>query len=129
MGRTVTFKNEAKNLVGAEIKVGDKAPDFSCLIGLDVNTLAHTGTKPRLFSVVPSLDTGVCSMQTKKFESELADVNDKVSTYTVSLDLPFARSVFVVQKVSAICKLFRIAIIILLARIMVFCWKGCLCHC
>ncbi len=94
MGRTVTFKNEAKNLVGAEIKVGDKAPDFSCLIGLDVNTLAHTGAKPRLFSVVPSLDTGVCSMQTKKFESELANVSDKISTYTVSLDLPFAQKRF-----------------------------------
>jgi len=94
MGRTVTFKNEAKNLAGTEIKVGDKAPDFSCLIGLDVNTLAHTGAKPKLFSVVPSLDTGVCSMQTKKFESELADVNDKVSTYTVSLDLPFAQKRF-----------------------------------
>jgi thiol peroxidase len=94
MGRTVTFKNEAKNLVGKEIKVGDNAPDFKCLIGLDAHTLSNTSGKPRLFSVVPSLDTGVCSMQTKKFETELAAVNDKVGMYTVSLDLPFAQKRF-----------------------------------
>ena len=91
MGRTVTFKNEAKTLVGNGIKAGDKAPDFKCLVGLDVQSLAHTGNKPRLFSVVPSLDTGVCSMQTKKFESELASIHDKIACYTVSLDLPFAQ--------------------------------------
>ena len=94
MGRTVTFKNEAKNLVGKEINVGDNAPDFKCLIGLDAHTLSNTSGKPRLFSVVPSLDTGVCSMQTKKFETELAAVNDKVGMYTVSLDLPFAQKRF-----------------------------------
>lgn len=94
MSRTVTFKNEAKTLAGTEIKVGDRAPDFNCLIGLDVTPLASTGAKPRLFSVVPSLDTGVCSMQTKKFETELASISDKVATYTVSLDLPFAQKRF-----------------------------------
>ena len=94
MARTVTFKNEAKNLVGKEIKAGDKAPDFKCLIGLDAHTLANTAGKPRLFSVVPSLDTGVCSMQTKKFETELAAINDKIGMYTVSLDLPFAQKRF-----------------------------------
>lgn len=94
MGRTVTFKNEVKTLAGKEIKVGDNLPDFKCLIGLDAHTLANTGSKPRIFSVVPSLDTGVCSMQTKKFETELASVNDKVAMYTVSLDLPFAQKRF-----------------------------------
>lgn len=94
MVRTVTFKNESKTLVGNEIKVGDKAPDFACLVGLDVNTLASTPAKPRLFSVVPSLDTGVCSMQTKKFEEQLAGLKDKVASYTVSLDLPFAQKRF-----------------------------------
>ena len=87
----VTFKNEAKSLVGPEIRVGDLAPDFKCLVGLDIVNLAGTGKKPRLFSVVPSLDTGVCSLQTKKFETELAGLKDKVSAYTVSLDLPFAQ--------------------------------------
>ncbi|NBR07456.1 MAG: thiol peroxidase [Planctomycetes bacterium] len=94
MSRTVTFKNEKKDLVGTEVKVGDKAPDFKCLVGLDALTLTNTPAKPRLFSVVPSLDTGVCSMQTKKFETELASISDKVATYTVSLDLPFAQKRF-----------------------------------
>ena len=87
----VTFKNEVKTLVGPEIRVGDLAPDFKCLVGLDIVNLAGTGNKPRLFSVVPSLDTGVCNLQTKKFETELASLKDKVAAYTVSLDLPFAQ--------------------------------------
>lgn len=90
----VTFKNEPKTLVGPQLRVGDLAPDFKCLTGLDVVTLASTGNKPRLFSVVPSLDTGVCSMQTKKFETELASLKDKTGAYTISLDLPFAQKRF-----------------------------------
>lgn len=94
MARSVTFKNDPKTLIGQEIKAGDKAPDFQCLVGLDIHSLHNTPTTPRLFSVVPSLDTGVCSMQTKKFEEQLAVVKDKVATYTVSLDLPFAQKRF-----------------------------------
>lgn len=90
----VTFKNEPKTLVGAQLRAGELAPDFTCLVGLDLVNLASTGSRPRLFSVVPSLDTGVCSMQTKKFETELAGLRDKVSAYTVSLDLPFAQKRF-----------------------------------
>ncbi|MSR31354.1 MAG: thiol peroxidase [Gemmataceae bacterium] len=91
MSHSVTFKGEAKNLLGNQVKPGDTAPDFQCLVGLDVVNLASTPAKPRLFSVVPSLDTGVCSMQTKKFDQELAQMKDKVAAYTVSLDLPFAQ--------------------------------------
>ena len=53
--------------------------------------LADTPAKARLFSVVPSLDTGVCSAQTKKFNEALAGHKDKMAAYTVSLDLPFAQ--------------------------------------
>lgn len=56
--------------------------------------LSDTPAKARLFSVVPSLDTGVCSMQTRKFETALASLKDKVASYTVSLDLPFAQKRF-----------------------------------
>jgi len=90
----VTFKGEPKSLVGPEIKVGDAAPDFKCLSGLSPVTLADTPAKPRLFSVVPSLDTPVCSMQTKKFDQALSSLGDKVAVYTVSLDLPFAQKRF-----------------------------------
>ena len=90
----VTFKGEGKTLVGPAIKAGDTAPDFKCLSGLAPVTLADTPAKARIFSVVPSLDTPVCSMQTKKFDEGLAALGDKIAAYTVSLDLPFAQKRF-----------------------------------
>ena len=91
----VTFKGEGKTLVGPKLKAGDKAPDFATLNqGLEIVTLAKTPGKPRLFSVVPSLDTPVCSQQTRKFEESLGGLKDKVAWYTVSLDLPFAQKRF-----------------------------------
>jgi thiol peroxidase len=90
----VTFKGNPVTLVGPKLKVGDKAPDFACLNGLDLVSLSQTSGKPRLFSVVPSLDTGVCSAQTKKFDETLASYKDKLGAYTISLDLPFAQKRF-----------------------------------
>lgn len=93
--KAVTFKGNPLTLVGAEVKVGSPAPDFKVLKGdLSVLTLADTPAKARLFSVVPSLDTPVCSAQTKKFEEGLKALGDKVAAYTVSLDLPFAQKRF-----------------------------------
>jgi thiol peroxidase len=90
----VTFKGNPLTLVGPQLKPGDKAPDFACLSGLDMVTLAQTPAKARMFSVVPSLDTPVCSIQTKKFNESLGALKDKVTCYTVSLDLPFAQKRF-----------------------------------
>ena len=90
----VTFKGNPVTLVGPKVAVGAAAPDFKCLKVLDAVTLADTPGKARIFSVVPSLDTPVCSTQTKKFEQELATLGDKVAAYTVSLDLPFAQKRF-----------------------------------
>jgi len=56
--------------------------------------LAETGNKARIFSVVPSLDTPVCNIQTKRFAQDLASLGDKVAAYTVSTDLPFAMARF-----------------------------------
>jgi thiol peroxidase len=91
----VTFKGEGKTLVGPKLKAGDKAPDFAVLNqGLELVTLAKTPAKVRLFSVVPSLDTPVCSQQTKKFDETLGSYKDKLACYTISLDLPFAQKRF-----------------------------------
>ena len=92
----VTFKGNFVTLVGPRIKAGDKAPDFKTLKGLDAVALADTAGKARMFSVVPSLDTPVCSVQTKKFEEGIAALGDKATSYTVSLDLPFAQKRFCV---------------------------------
>jgi thioredoxin-dependent peroxiredoxin len=94
MARTVTFKGNAVNLAGPQLKPGDSAPNYTGLKGLDKVTLADTPAKARLFSVVPSLDTGVCSMQTKKFDEGIKALGDAVACYTVSLDLPFAQGRF-----------------------------------
>ena len=91
----VTFKGGPVALVGPQVKPGDKAPNFKCLSnGLAPVTLADTPAKARLFSVVPSLDTPVCSAQTKKFEETIKGLGDKVACYTVSLDMPFAQARF-----------------------------------
>jgi len=90
----VTFKGGPVTLVGSEVKVGSKAPDFKTLTGLSPVTLADTPAKARLFSVVPSLDTPTCSTQTKKFDEALSVLGDSVASYTVSLDLPFAQKRF-----------------------------------
>ena len=90
-----TLKGTGLTLIGPELKPGDKAPDFTCATGMkDTLGLTQTSGKPRLFSVVPSLDTGVCSMQTKKFNEQLAALKDKAACFTVSLDLPFAQARF-----------------------------------
>jgi thioredoxin-dependent peroxiredoxin len=86
----ITLKGNPLNLVGPELKVGDTAPDFSVVdTSLQKVTLADTGNGVRIFSVVPSLDTPVCDMQTKRFNEEAASLGT-VKIYTISMDLPFA---------------------------------------
>lgn len=94
MAHTVTFKGNTVPLAGSALKPGDAAPEFAALKVLDKVTLADTPAKARMFSVVPSLDTPVCSMQTKKFDDGLKALGDTVACYTVSLDLPFAQKRF-----------------------------------
>jgi thiol peroxidase len=92
MAHQVKFKNTPKNLAGPELKAGNAAPEFACVTqGLEVVTLAATPKKARLFSAVPSLDTPVCSLETKKFDDAIAALKDQVACYTISLDLPFAQ--------------------------------------
>jgi thiol peroxidase len=89
-----TMRGNPLTLVGPELKAGDNAPDFSTVdSGLKPVHLADTGSKTRIFSVVPSLDTPVCDMQTKRFNEEAAKL-DGVDIYTVSMDLPFAQKRF-----------------------------------
>ena len=93
----VTFKGAPMTLAGDVVKVGQPAPDFKIHYfegGLKTITPADLKGKPTFLSVVPSLDTGVCKIQTKKFNDELASLKDKVNAVTISLDLPFAMNRF-----------------------------------
>jgi thiol peroxidase len=93
----VTFKGNPMTLAGDAVKVGAQAPDFKLHYfegGLKTVTPGDLKGKPTLISVVPSLDTGVCAIQTKKFNEQVAALGDKINAVTVSLDLPFAQNRF-----------------------------------
>jgi thiol peroxidase len=82
-------------LLGPEIKVGDKAPDFT--VNKDLMTevsLSDYAGKVKLISVVPSVDTGTCDAQTRRFNVEADKLGDNVVILTISVDLPFALSRF-----------------------------------
>lgn len=90
----VTMGGNPVTLLGNEIKVGDKGPDFTVLKGdLSPYTLKDAGNNIKIISVVPSLDTGICELQTIRFNEEAADLGD-VLILTISVDLPFAQKRF-----------------------------------
>lgn len=88
-----TFKGNPITLIGPELKVGDKAPDFLVNKSLvESVSLKDFAGKVKLISVVPSIDTGVCDAQTRRFNEEAASLGDNVIVLTVSVDTPFAQS-------------------------------------
>ncbi len=99
MSRTgaITFKGNPMTLAGEAVTVGAAAPEFTLHHfegGMQTLALADLKGKPTLLSVVPSLDTGVCAIQTKKFNEELGGMGDSINAVTVSMDLPFAMNRF-----------------------------------
>lgn len=88
----VTFKNNPVTLLGNEVKVGDKAPDFTVLANdLSPVSLQDSKGKVRLIISVPSLDTGVCDAETRRFNEEASKLSEDLVVLTVSVDLPFAQ--------------------------------------
>lgn len=86
----VKFAGNALTLLGKEIKVGDTAPDFTALTAdLSPMSLHDTKGKVRVISVVPSIDTPVCDMQTRWFNEDAAKING-LMVLSISVDLPFA---------------------------------------
>ncbi|OGF64893.1 MAG: lipid hydroperoxide peroxidase [Candidatus Fischerbacteria bacterium RBG_13_37_8] len=88
----ITSKGNPLTLLGPELKIGEKAPDFQ-LINNDLQpvTLKNYGDKIKVISAVPSLDTNVCSIETHKFNELAAKMASNVVIITVSMDLPFAQ--------------------------------------
>lgn len=88
---SVTFKGNPVTLQGNEVKAGDQAPDFKVLANdLSEVTLADSKGKVRIISVVPSIDTGVCDAQTRRFNEDASKL-ENVTVLTISNDLPFAQ--------------------------------------
>ena len=88
----ITFKGNPMTLLGPELKTGERAPGFTVVdTGLNQVTLATYAGKIKVISAVPSLDTPVCDVETRRFNQEAASLPDNVAVLTVSLDLPFAQ--------------------------------------
>lgn len=87
----VTLKGKPLTLVGKKVKVGDTAAD--CILvahdNSEVKLSSFKGQK-MIISVVPSLDTGICDMQTKRFNKEAGNLPN-VKILTISMDLPMAQ--------------------------------------
>ena len=94
---TVTFKNDIVcNLAGTEINVGDTAPEVTvvnCNPMLQNETIGGAQDSVQLVIVVPSLDTGVCDAETRRFNTEVSAI-EGVNVKTISMDLPFAAAKF-----------------------------------
>jgi thiol peroxidase len=94
----VTFKGNPMTLAGEAVKVGQACPDFTLRAfengSMNLIKPADLKGKPTIISIVPSLDTGVCAIQTKKFNEQLGSMGDKIHALTVSVDLPFAMNRF-----------------------------------
>jgi thioredoxin-dependent peroxiredoxin len=87
----ITFQGNPLTLSGKEVKVGDKAPEFS-LLDQEMKEIRSGDFKGkiRIISVTPSLDTPVCDMQARRFNQEAASLSDDIVIVNISVDLPFA---------------------------------------
>ena len=89
----ITMKGNPLTLTGTEVAVGQKAPEFTA-VGNDLSpvTLSSFAGKVVVISSVPSLDTGVCDIQTRRFNQEAAGLGNDMVVLTISMDLPFAQA-------------------------------------
>jgi len=88
----VTIKGSPLTLLGDEVMVGDKAPDFE-VIDNELSPVKFSSFlgKICILSSVPSLDTPVCDMETRRFNKEAEHLSSDVAVLTISMDLPFAQ--------------------------------------
>ncbi|MFT3958562.1 MAG: thiol peroxidase [Desulfovibrio sp.] len=90
---TVTFKGNVMHLEGTQPAVGGKAPDFTLTANdMSPRSLKDYAGKVLVLVCVPSLDTPVCDMEVRRFNTEAAALSDKVRIVAVSRDLPFAQA-------------------------------------
>ena len=87
-----TFLGKPVTLAGQAVAVGSTAPDFTLTTtDLTKKSLSDFADKVKVISIIPSIDTGICSTQTRTFNQTLSDLDDTV-VITVSKDLPFAHA-------------------------------------
>lgn len=88
----VLFGGKPATLLGNELKVGEVAPDFTA-VGNDMQPVSLSQYKGKVVVIasVPSLDTPVCDLETRRFNTEASNLGSDVVILTVSMDLPFAQ--------------------------------------
>jgi thioredoxin-dependent peroxiredoxin len=88
----ITMKGNPLTLVGQEVNVGDKAPDFE-VVANDLSSFKFSSMQGKVAIIcsVPSLDTPVCDIETRRFNDEAATLGPDVAILTISMDLPFAQ--------------------------------------
>lgn len=89
----ITFQGSPLTLLGNEVKVGQKAPEAE-VVANDLSIVKPSALglgKVCILSSVPSLDTPVCDIQTRRFNEEIGKLGDRAAVLTVSMDLPFAQ--------------------------------------
>jgi len=104
----VTMKGQSLTLLGNQVRVGQKAPDFE-VVANDLTTVRFSSFlgKVCIISSVPSLDTAVCDTMTRRFNVEAGSLGEEVVVITISMDFPLLKSDGVVQLVLKMCRLFR----------------------
>jgi len=92
VANTVTMKGNPVTLVGNDVQIGESAPNCT-LVANDLSDFQLSSLKGKkvILSIVPSLDTAVCDLQTKRFNQEAANLGSEVAIVTISMDLPFAQ--------------------------------------
>lgn len=88
----VAIHGKPLTLVGQGVQVGEKAPDFE-VVDNDLNPVKFTSLEKKIYIIasVPSLDTPVCDIETRKFNEEASRLGAGMALMTISMDLPFAQ--------------------------------------
>jgi len=88
----VTMQGAPVTLVGHEVKTGDEAPDFTC-VDKDFKPVSFSAYRGKVVVIasVPSLETDVCSTETRRFNTEAAGLGEDVVVLAISMDLPFTQ--------------------------------------
>lgn len=85
------FGGQDVTIIGQDLKVGDKAPEFTVQAQdwSNVKGLGSTKGKVRIIASLPSLNTSVCDRETRRFNQEATALSEEIAIMTVSMDVPF----------------------------------------
>ncbi len=91
--RTIKFAGTDVNILGTVVKAGSAAPNFHAHTQdwRFVSAFEETAGKIRIIASVPSLETSVCDRETRRFNTEAANLSQDIAIITISADLPFTQ--------------------------------------